>query len=267
MNWKRVIAIVFSVVCSVLSIGMLLLSREDSTLMYGAVIFFTLSLSLLWILYAFFDRKQYAYATLWFIVSSICVTGIIFPTYWITEKISAARDTVYESNFRNIQVTNLRDEVLLTEKGNSIGIRLHYTVTVSQSGRYSPVPSVSDGKSRAGHFYPVSVRIDPLPQIDGSGTSLAGTYRAGIPYNISVDLRPNFLLSNYETGEACVYFVDADEENMIKNAQPQRLEVDIDGTSLSRYYGQGIQYLKNDYTMKDVYDSIDKEGLSRCASR
>ena len=265
MNWNKLIAILFSVIYTILSIGMLLPSKEDSTLAYGAFGFFVISLFLLWFLYALFERKQLVHKTIWFIILAICITGISFPAYWIAEKISVAQDATYEANFRNTLVTNFRDEVLFTEKNNPIGIRLHYTVTIPQSGRYFPTPSVSDGKSRAGHFYPTSVKINPLPRFDGPGVSLAGNYKADTSYNIIADLRPNFLLPDQETGSPCVYFADLDEENLVKSAKSQQLEIDIDGTSFGRYYGQGIHYLENNYNLKDFYDSIAKESIPKCA--
>lgn len=265
MNWNKLIAILFSVAYTILSIGMLLPSKEDPTLAYGALGFFVTSLFLLWVLYTLFERKQPVHKTIWFIVLAICIASISFPAYWIAEKVSAARSATYEANFRNTRVTNFHDEILFTERNNPIGIRLRYTVTIPQSGRYFPTPSVSDGKSRAGHFYPASVKIDPLPRLDSPGVSLAGNYKAGVSYNVTADLRPNFLLPNQKTENPCVYFANLDEENLVKSAKSQQLEIDIDGTSFGRYHGQGIHYLENQYNLKDFYDSIAKESIPKCA--
>lgn len=264
MNWNKLIAILFSVVYIILSMGMLLLSKEDSTLAYGAFGFFVISLVLLWVLYALFESKQLEHKTLWFILLAICITSTTVPAYWIAEKISTERSATLKTNFRNTQVTNFRDEVLFTERNNPIGIRLRYTVLIPQSGRYFPEPRVSDGKSRAGLFYLTSAKIDPLPRLERPDTSLAGNYNAGI-YNIIVDLRPNFLLPEQKTGNPCVYFANLDEENFVKTAEFQKMEVDIQGTSFSRYYGQGIHYLENDYNLKDFYDSIAEENIPKCA--
>ena len=265
MNWNKIIAISFSLVCVILSFGLLLPAKEDDNFVYGALGFFVISLSLLWFFYAIFERKQSAHKTIWFILVAFGISGLIIPVWWATETISNAYYVAIEENFRSTTVTNFHDEILFTEINNPIGIRLRYTVTVPRSGRYFPMPSVGDGKSRAGHFYLTAVKINPLPQLEGRGVSLAGNYKAGVSYEIIADIRPHFLLSDQKTGNPCVFFASLDEENLVKNATAsQRLEIDIEGTSFNRYYGQGIHYLENEYNLKVFYDSIAQENIPRC---
>jgi hypothetical protein len=265
MKWNKIIAISFSLVCVALSFGLLLPAKEDNNFVYGALGFFVVSLSLLWFFYALLERKQSAHKSILFILVAIGISGLIIPVWWATETISNAYYAALEENFRSTTVTNFHDEMLFTERNNPIGIRLRYTVTVRRSGRYFPTPSVGDGKSRAGHFSLTAVKINPLPQLEGRGVSLAGIYKAGVSYEIIADLRPNFLLPDQKTGNPCVFFASLDEENLVKNATAsQRLEVDIDGTSFSRYYGQGIHYLEHEYNLKAFYDSIAQENIPRC---
>ena len=259
------IAIFFSLLYVILSFVLLLPAKEDGNFVYGALSFFVVSLSLIWLFNAFFEKKQFAYKTIWFLLVAIGISGLIIPVWWATETISNAHYAALEENFRNTKVTNIHDEVLFTERNNPIGIRLRYTVTVPRSGRYFPEPSVGDGKSRAGHFFLAAVKIKPLPQLDGRGVSLAGNYKAGVSYEIIADLRPQFLLPEQKTANPCVFFASSDEENIIKNAtRPQRLEVDIDGTSYNRYYGLYVHYLEKEYKLKDFYESIAKEHIPRC---
>ncbi len=265
MNLNKIIAISFSLLFVILSLGFLLPAKEDGNFVYGALVFFVVSLSTIWFFYIFFERTQPARKSIWFALVAICISGLIVPAWWATEKISNAYHAFLEDNFRNTTVTNFQDEVLFTQENNPIGIRLHYTVTVPNSGHYSPMPSVGDGKGRAGHFYLVAVKINPLPQLDGRGVSLAGNYKANVPYEIIADLRPQFLLSDQKAGNPCVFFASLDEENAIKNATDFRaLEVDIDGTSFNRYYGKAIHYLEHKYKLKTFYNSIAKERIPRC---
>ena len=265
MNWNKVIAISFSLLYVILSFGLLLPAKEDDNFVYGALGFFVISLSLLWLFYALFERKQSAHKTIWLMLVAIGIFALIIPIWWATETISNAYCAALEENFRSTTVTDFHDEVLFTERNNPIGIRLRYTVTVPRSGRYFPEPSVGDGKSRAGHFYLTAVKIKPLPQLDGRGVSLAGNYKAGVSYEIIADLRPYFLLPEQKTGNPCVFFASLDEENIVKNATfSQRLEIDIAGTSFNRYYGQGIHYLEHEYNLKAFYDSISQENIPIC---
>jgi len=266
MNWNKIIAISFSLVCVILSFGLLLPAKEDDNFVYGALVFFVISLSFLWFFYTYFERKQSAHKTIWFVLAAIGISGLVIPIWWATEKISTAYSAALEENFRNTTVSNFHDEVLFTERNNPIGIRLRYTVTVPRSGHYFPAPSVGDGKSRAGGFYLTAVKINPLPQLKGRGVSLAGNYKAGVSYEIIADLRPRFLLPGQKTEKPCVFFASLDEENLVKNGTvSQRLEVDIDGTSFNRYYGQGIHYLEHEYNLKAFYESIAQENIPKCA--
>lgn len=265
MNRNKVIAIYFSLLYVILSFGLLMPTKEDGNFVYGALGFFVVSLSLLWLFNALFEKKQLAHKTIWFMLVAIGISGLVIPTWWATETISKTYYAALEENFRNTTVTNFHDEVLFTERNNPIGIRLRYTVTVPRSGRYFPMPSVGDGKSRAGHFYLTAVKIKPLPQLDGRGVSLAGKYKAGVSYEIIADLRPQFLLPEEKTGNPCVFFASLDEERIVKNATAsQQLEIDIDGTSFNRYYGPSIHYLEHEYKLKAFYESIAKENIHRC---
>ena len=265
MNRNKIIAVLFTLVFAILSFGFLLPAKEDENFVYGALGFFVVSLSLLWLIYTLFERKQSAYKTIWFCIAAIGVSSLIIPFWWATETFSNKYYESLEENFRNTKVGDVHDEILFTDRNNPIGIRLRYTVTFPRNGRYFPMPSVDAGKSRAGHFYPASVRVNPLPKLEGRGISLTGYYKAGVPYEIIADLRPQFLLPDQETGNPCVFFASSDEENLIKSATvSQRLEIDIDGTSFNRYYGNGIHYLEHEYNLKAFYDTIAHENIPRC---
>ncbi len=266
MNWNKPIAILFSIICLILSIGMFLLSREDAHLAYGALWFLISSIYLLRASYIFFQKKQFAHNTVWFIVTAVSVASTIIPVFWITVMISNAEDAAITANFKNTQVTNFHDEILFSEKNNPIGIRLSYEVAIPRSGRYFPEPSISFDNSRSEnfHFYLSGVKIDPLPQLERQGVSLIGNYDAGVSYKIITDLKPSFLPIDQKTGNPCIYFYDSDKEKLVKNAAPERMEVDIDGTSFNRYYGQGIHYLNNNYNLQDFYDSAVKEDIAEC---
>jgi len=265
MNWNKIIAFLFTLVCVILSFGLLLPAKEDENFIYGALAFFVVSLSLLWFFYALFEKKQTAHKTVYFFIIAIGISSLIIPFWRVTEAISNKYYESLEENYRSTKVTDLHDEVLFTERNNPIGIRLRYTITFPRNGRYFPMPSVGDGKSRAGHFYPIAVKINPLPKLEGRGVSLTGYYKAGVSYEIIAELRPQFLLPDQKTKNPCVFFTDSDEENLIKGATAsERLEVNIDGTSFNRYYGHGIHYLEHEYNLKAFYDSIAQEGIPRC---
>ena len=77
----KIIAIFFSLVCVILSLGLLLPAKEDNNFLYGAIVFFLVSLSFLWIFYALFERNRFSHKTVWFTLVAIGISSLIIPTY------------------------------------------------------------------------------------------------------------------------------------------------------------------------------------------
>jgi hypothetical protein len=122
---------------------------------------------------------------------------------------------VVEGEYRVIraEIVSWSDDPLLSEKGNPIGIRLKYSVRFPVDGSYSPFPSLYP--ERAGHGFTgaLGMRVHKgsvEPEPDGAQKSSQwifggrGTFKAGVVYNFSVDLVPNYVFFNEQKGAFCL---------------------------------------------------------------
>jgi hypothetical protein len=122
---------------------------------------------------------------------------------------------VVEGEYKVIraQIVSWSDEPLLTEKGNPIGIRLKYSVRFPVDGSYSPFPSLYPDRASRGFTGALGMRVHKgsvEPEPDGAQKSSQwlfggrGTFKAGVVYNFSVDLIPNYVFFNEQKGSFCL---------------------------------------------------------------
>jgi hypothetical protein len=122
---------------------------------------------------------------------------------------------VVEGEYKVIraQIVSWDDEPLLSEKGNPIGIRLKYSVRFPVDGSYSPFPSLYPDRGSRGFTGALGMRVHKgsvEPEPDGAQKSSQwlfggrGIFKAGVLYNFSVDLIPNYIFFNEQKGAFCL---------------------------------------------------------------
>src|SRR5262245_40911978 len=122
---------------------------------------------------------------------------------------------VVEGEYKVIraQIVSWNDEPLLSEKGNPIGIRLKYSIRFPVDGSYSPLPSLYPERASRGFTGALGMRVHKgsvEPEQDGAQKSSQwifggrGTFKAGVVYNFSVDLIPNYVSYNEQKGAFCM---------------------------------------------------------------
>jgi hypothetical protein len=111
------------------------------------------------------------------------------------------------------QIVAWTDEPLLSEKGNPIGVRLKYSLSFPVDGSYSPFPSLYPERASRGFTGALGMRVQKgsmEPEPEGSQKSNQwifggrGTFKAGVVYNFSVDLIPNYVFFNEQKGAFCL---------------------------------------------------------------
>ncbi|MGH9756043.1 MAG: hypothetical protein ACREA2_24950 [Blastocatellia bacterium] len=123
--------------------------------------------------------------------------------------------SVVEGEYKVIraQIVDWNDEPLLSEKGNPIGIRLKYSIRFPVDGSYSPFPSLYPERASRGFTGALGMRVHKgsvEPEPDGAQKSNQwifggrGTFKAGVVYNFSVDLIPNYIVFNEQKGAFCL---------------------------------------------------------------
>jgi hypothetical protein len=134
------------------------------------------------------------------------------PSSWAPQEWN---QNVVEGEYKVIraQIESWIDEPLLSEKGNPIGIRLKYSIRFPVDGSYSPVPSLYPDRAGRGFSGALGMRLHKgsvEPEPDGAQKSSQwlfggrGTFKAGVVYNFSVDLVPNYVFFNEQKGAFCL---------------------------------------------------------------
>lgn len=184
-----------------------------------------------------------------------------------------------EGDYRIIraQVSGYNDEMLLTESGNPVGIRLRYSVRFPVDGYYSPLPNLYPEKIGNGYTGALSMRllrsaVSPLPegvtqpqQVLYAGRSI---YKRDQPYEFTVDLVPNYVIYNEQQKKYCLQsraFSQGDMrerfEREVKSEGRIRYRFSISGTD---YDGRQPTLTEKSYAPGVWYASLMKEGVVEC---
>jgi hypothetical protein len=169
------------------------------------------------------------------------------------------------------------DELLLSEKGNPIGIRLKYSMQFPLDGSYSPYPQLYPERVGSRYAAILSMRIqkgtvEPLPHIaTNNGQMVIGVradYQTGTTYNFTVDLVPNYVTYNEQNKSFCLqtkaYGQQALREKFMReemNEMRVRFRLSVSGTDLD---GRQPALTENAYAPGLWFQSLLKEGIADC---
>lgn len=190
-----------------------------------------------------------------------------------------AAERLSEGEYRIIraQVISYNDEMLLTEGGNPVGIRLRYSVRFPVDGYFSPLPNLYPERIGNGYTGALSMRlirssVSPLPegltqpqQVLYAGRSI---YKRDQPYEFTVDLVPNYVIYNEQQKKYCLQsraFSQGDMrerfEREVKGEGRIRYRFSISGTD---YDGRQPTLTEKSYAPGVWYASLQKEGVVEC---
>ena len=169
-----------------------------------------------------------------------------------------------------IEVSEATYEPFMSDRGNELGLRIHYAVRVSRDGHYAFSPSVlpnyaSENWRGKIQMQVLAVNIDPMPEgLRGGAQQLrygAGAiYRAGKTYRFTVDTIPNFAIQNAHKTRFCIM------REMVK-ASPELVTSDR-RVSYSTYIGWTTfkGQTENVSAPSVFYRSFMKEGAQECSA-
>jgi len=108
-----------------------------------------------------------------------------------------------------ITVDNVKDQVLLTDRGNPVGIRVKYAIRASESGRYNPLVFLFPQGGGPGD-HPLNMRRRSGGFFDSVEPPLdpRDTLRPGVTYTVTVDMIPKFLVENNARTRFCIHSND-----------------------------------------------------------
>jgi hypothetical protein len=175
------------------------------------------------------------------------------------------------------QVESWSDELLFSEKGNPIGIRLKYAMSVPVAGSYSLYPHLYPENINVNGVAALSMRVhraavDPPPDGMGSQDQLffgaRATFRPGRVYNFTVDLIPNFVYYNEPKKGFCIqrkaFSQQGNRERFERNVTSKlklRYRFTLTGTTIDR---PPPSLTHNSYVPLVWYQSYLKEGATDC---
>jgi hypothetical protein len=189
-----------------------------------------------------------------------------------------------EYNVVRSELVSWKDELLLSDKGNPVGIRLKYSIRFPVDGSYSPFPSLYPARTGYGFTGALGMRVHKgmvEPEPDGSQKSNQwvfggrGTFKAGVVYNFTVDLFPNYAFFNEQKGAFCLqtktYIHPSGSPS--QGALRERFEREVMSQTKIRYrisisgadsdWRQPLM-TENSYAPNAWYQSYRREGAGDC---
>jgi hypothetical protein len=175
------------------------------------------------------------------------------------------------------QIVSWKDEPLLSEKGNPIGIRLKYSIRFPADGSYSPLPSVYPERTGYGFtgalgMRPLKGSVEPTPDgLPQSGqwlTGARGIFKSDTVYHFTVDLIPNYAIFNEQKRAFCLQTKSYAQPGMRERFEREvmseariRYRLAISGTDLD---GRQPAVTENAYAPLAWYQGYLKEGAGEC---
>ncbi len=175
------------------------------------------------------------------------------------------------------QVVNSADELLLSEKGNPVGIRLKYTMRFPVDGNYTPLPNLYPEKVTSTFTGALSMRVirstvTPLPEgVQLPNLVLYGgraLYKRDVEYQFTVDLVPNYASYNEQQKKFCLQ-----TKGFLQGGLRERFEREVTGEGRQRYRltisgtdydGRQMNLTEKAYVPNGWYVGLQKEGAVEC---
>ena len=175
------------------------------------------------------------------------------------------------------RVVKWADQQWLTEKGNPLGIRLRYTMNFPVTGAYTPLPQIYPERVGYGYTGALSMRIhqvvaNPMPAgVTNQPNWIYGgkaIYSAGIDYEFTVDLIPNYAVYNDAAKNFCLQIKPYTQtglrerfEREVGSEQKLRFRFSVSGSDLE---GRNPALTENAYIPRHWQLGYQKEGAVEC---
>lgn len=175
------------------------------------------------------------------------------------------------------QVVEWSDELLLSEKGNPIGLRLKFAIRFPVDGQYSPYPQAFPERITSAYTGALSLRVhrstvEPLPeglqqpqQMFFSGRP---AFKSGVVYRFSVDLIPSYANYNDQKKSFCLMTKSYNQQGIrerfereVTSATRFRYRLSFSGTDLE---GRTPVLTENTYSPAVWHRGFIKDGVTEC---
>jgi hypothetical protein len=277
---NKVIVLLFTFVYVVLAYFFAILGsvHGSSLFPYFELGFLVTAIAVLWWLCFYIPRRKVKHAS-----GALTLSGIGLGALLIVASF-ASRGPLIDWDVRQMQkraaatkVFNMRDEILLSQQGAPIGIRLNYSLLFPDSNYYwqSPLLFPQNDIGYTVGWNIVRETIEPAMQVVTAGADLVAIetahlapvvrrYEQGKVYNLTVDLVPDFLALSADRNRLCIVrpptqFAAALEQ-LLTRENNSFYKVTVSGTTYS-----GLT--QKAYSLQSFYNGAIREGASECKYR
>ncbi|MGH9845196.1 MAG: hypothetical protein ACREEM_41295, partial [Blastocatellia bacterium] len=184
-----------------------------------------------------------------------------------------------EGEFKLVRarIASWKDEMLVSEKGNPIGIRLRYAIRFPADGSYSPQPQLYPERITSGYTGALGMRIlrgTVEPMLEGLQNptqfffGARANFRGDTLYNFTVDLVPNYATFDEQKKSFCLttktYSQPGLRERFDREVTSElkvRYRLSFSGADLD---GRTPTLTENAYVPNRWYLGFGREGAGEC---
>ena len=231
-----------------------------------------LALAVLWAGYRMMRSRVTNHLTLTFVIFAIAVVvlnEVLLPA-------TPLKEWNGQRAVEGVRVLDVRDEPLLSARGNPIGVRISFDAVVPRTGAYSISAATLSSASgemiwplQFGHMSGMAVQPAPTNRSD----SPYQVFHKDITYTFTQDMLPNFLQYDEKTKTPCLaevrtkYITEPDFLSALSGNRDisLRVEIQVNGEYNAASVVAANRVTSRRYDMQAIYDTIAKEGSGRCA--
>jgi len=238
----------------------------------AVIVFWPLAIGLatLWGAFWYLSRNHHRYAVVLFTGLAVAIPLL----YEVLLPATPLKTWRSESAIKAADVRNVRDEVLLSAKGNPIGVRVTYEVMFPRT----VVANVNLGLWRVqGEVRPYlqstefgrrSETIDPQP----SSSDIYSVFEGKRLYKFTVARMPGFLEYDEKTHQPCLRlqpYSDMSEGELVsairkKGRDKYRMEISMTSDVLPVAIYHGGSVTSREYDLEEMFQTIVTEGHQQC---
>ena len=229
-----------------------------------------IGLALLWAGYIFLKRRNIRRLTIVFTsyaLGLLLINEVLLPS-------TPLKAVWAQRALGGVEVRSVRDDVLLSERGNPIGIRITFQAVVPRTAEYS-ISASSMSRVADELLWPLNFSylkrsvVDPAPS---RGKDIYDVFQKGVVYTFTTDLMPAFLAFREREKAPCLvnvttkYISEADFLVALSKSRKMKYRGEIHATNA---YSSGStvvhEYVTSgDYDVEAMYRTIAIEGNHRC---
>jgi small basic protein len=240
-----------------IALGVFSSPHGPSQIMFYVGVNICVAISVFWGVYVYLKShpSEGAKATLFFwgvgLLVSMVVSIFLSWGFLVEHEYAQMQEIEAKTN-----VTYLGDEVLLSSKGNPIGVRIKYSIIFPASGYAYQNPFLQALNNPVNNLA-VSAYLSGNPDTVKSDPPASYIYEAGKVYVFTADIEPTSFF--HEGSSLCLRKEMSDGFRRVNGEQLKtRFSIAIHGTD---FHGETV----NEYSLESFYESFVQEGMVECS--